>query len=302
MEPLKVTVLGTAGTVPQKDRTFASILISFRGDNLLFDVPEGTQKQLIMSEHSMMKIKNVFISHLHVDHFLGLFGWLATMTLNERKEKLTIFAPRGGKEKIMRIMKETIRPSFFVDIKETKKGVILKGNGFSVTAYPLKHEIPCFGFSFLENDKLGEFDKKKALKLGVKEGPDFSKLVRGGKVVVKGKTITQKDVMNLKKARRGRKISVVSDTRPTNEAVKGAKDADVLVHEATFVEEHKQKAKERMHSTAMEAGEIASKAKAKMLILYHFSARRAPEKVILSEAKKKFKNTFILKELETISV
>jgi ribonuclease Z len=94
MEPIKATFLGTSGSVPQKDKNFSSIIISFRGETMLFDCPEGTQRQLMQSEHSLMNINKVFISHMHADHFLGLFGWISTMTLNQRREKLTIFSPK----------------------------------------------------------------------------------------------------------------------------------------------------------------------------------------------------------------
>jgi ribonuclease Z len=300
MEPIKVTFLGTSGSVPQKDKNFASMVLSFRGDTLLFDCPEGTQRQLMNSEHSMMSINNVFISHMHADHFLGLFGWISTMTLNQRKEKLTIFAPKGGKEKIQKIMREIIYPSFPIEFKETKKGTLIENELFEVKAYPLKHEIPCFGFVFKENDKKGEFDRDKAIKLGIPVGPCFAKLANGEKVKVNGKTFTEKDVMNYKKGRIGRKIVFVSDTLPIKETITEAKGAVLLVHEATFLDKQSDKAKEALHSTALQAAQIAKKANVKKLALFHFSARNTAQEEILSEAQKEFKETIIPNELETI--
>jgi ribonuclease Z len=300
MEPIKATFLGTSGSVPQKDKNFASMILSFRGDTLLFDCPEGTQRQLMNSEHSMMSVNNVFISHMHADHFLGLFGWISTMTLNQRKEKLTIFSPKGGKEKIQKIMKEVIYPSFPIEFVELKKGVILKKEFFEVNAFPLKHEIPCFGFVFKENDKKGEFDREKAIKLGIPVGPMFSKLANGEKVKVNGKTFTQKDVMNYKKGREGRKVVFVSDTLPLKETIAQSKDAVLLVHESTFLDKQKDKAKEALHSTALQAAEIAKKAKVKKLALFHFSARNTKNEEILLEAQKEFASTIVPKELETI--
>jgi len=300
MEPINVTFLGTAGAVPQKERNFASVLVSFRGQTLLFDCPEGTQRQLMLSNHSLMKVQHVFLSHMHTDHFLGLFGWVSTMTMNERKEPLTIYAPRGGKEKVQRIMRDTIRPSFPIAYKEVKRGVVMKGEGFEVSAFPLKHDVPCFGFVFKENDKKGEFNRKKAERLGIPPGPLYAKLAAGKKVKVGKKAFTERDVMDYSKGREGRKIVLVSDTRPVQEAVKAAKGAELLIHEATHTEANREKAMESLHSTAKEAGEVAKKAKAKKLMLFHFSARKVPEKDILAEAKKEFKNSFVSKDLENV--
>jgi len=297
-----MTFLGTTGAVPQKDKAFASAVVFFRGEYLLFDAPEGTQKQLMASEVSLMKVNKVFISHMDADHFLGLFGWIATMTLNQRKEKLTIFSPKGGKEKIQRILHEVVHPCFEIEYKEIKKGLLTEGEGFGVSAFPLMHGVPCYGFLFKENDKCGEFNRKKAEGLGIPPGPLYAKLAAGEKVKVNGKVFTQKDVMDYSKKRTGRKIAIVYDTRPSKEVVVAAKGADLLVHEATFLETQKEKATEAMHSTALEAAQVAKKAGVKKLILFHFSARNTDENAILAEAKKGFAETKLAKELETITL
>ncbi|HNV01051.1 MAG TPA: ribonuclease Z [archaeon] len=302
MEQIKITFLGTSGSVPQKDKNFASAIISHKGENLLFDCPEGTQRQIMASTHSLMKINNVFISHMHADHFLGLFGWIATMTMNQRKEKLVIYSPKGGKEKIKKILTEVVKPCFEIEYKEVKKGVILKNEDFEISAFPLKHEIPCFAYVFKEKNKIGEFNRKKAEKLGIPVGPLYSKLAKGEKVKVNGKTFTQKDVMDYSKSKEGRKIVFVSDTRPIKETIEYSKNADVLIHESTFLEIQKDKAIETLHTTALEAAIIAKKAKAKKLFLFHFSARNSNPEEILAEAKKEFNETIIAKELETIII
>jgi len=302
MEPIKAIFLGTSGSVPQKDKNFASVVLSFRGENLLFDCPEGTQKQLMSSDVSMMGIDNVFISHMHADHFLGLFGWISTMTLNQRKNKLTIFVPKGGKEKIQRILHDVVRPCFEIEYKEAKKGVLLKSEFYEVSAFPLKHELPCAGFVFKEKDKEGTFDRKKAEKLEIPVGPLYAKLAAGEKIKVNEKTFSPKDVMDYSKGREGRKVVVVSDTRPVKETTDAAKGADLLIHEATFLEQFKDNAMEALHSTALEAAQVAKKAKAKKLVLFHFSARLTDDKQILDEAKAEFANTHLAKELETIIV
>jgi len=302
MEPIRVTFLGTSGSVPQKEKNFASVLLAYRGDNLLFDCPEGTQRQLMQSEHSLMSVNNVFISHMHADHFLGLFGWISTMTLNQRKEKLTIFSPTGGKEKIQRIMKEAIYPSFQIEYKELKKGTLIENEFFEVKAFPLKHEISCFGFVFKEANKAGEFNRKKAEALGIPVGPLYAKLANGEKVKVNGKTFAPKDVMDYSKKREGRKIVIAADTRPVKETIAEAKGAELLIHEATFLDKQKDKAIEALHTTVLEAAEIAKKANVKKLALFHFSARNTQSEEILLEAKKMFTNTIVPKELETITI
>ncbi|MFA6269313.1 MAG: ribonuclease Z [archaeon] len=302
MEPIKITFLGTSGSVPQKDKNFASVLLTFKGDSLLFECPEGTQKQLMQSEQSMMSINNIFNSSMHADHFLGLFGWISTMTLNQRKEKLTIFSPKGGKEKIQKMMKEVIYPSFPIEYVELTKKTLLENEFFTVKAYPLKHEIACFGFVFKEADKIGEFNRAKAEKLGIPPGPIYAKLVAGEKVKLNGKTFVQKDVMDYTKKREGRKIVIAADTRPVKETIVESKGAELLIHEATFLDKQKDKAIEALHTTVLEAAQIAKKAKAKKLALFHFSARNTDEKEMLEEAKKEFVNTVIPNELQTIIV
>lgn len=302
MEPIKITFLGTSGSVPQKDKNFASAVLAFRGEIMLFDCPEGTQRQLMNSEHSLMGIDNVFISHMHADHYLGLFGWICTMTMNQRKNKLTIWSPKDGSEKVKKMLKEIIYPSFQIEYKEIKKGKLLQNEFFEINAFPLKHEIPCYGFVFKEKNKTGEFNRKKAEKLGIPVGPLYSKLANGESVKVNGKTFKPKDVIDYTKKREGRKVVFVSDTRPTAETVKEAKGTELLIHEATFLDTQKDKAIEAMHTTVTEAAEIAKKASAKKLALFHFSARNNNEEIILAEAKKTFTNSIVPKQFETIIV
>lgn len=195
-----------------------------------------------------------------------------------------------------------VKPSFEIEYKETKKGTILKNKDFEISAFPLKHEVTCFAYVFKEKNKIGEFNRKKAEKLGIPVGPLYSKLVSGKTIKINGKTFTQKDVMDYSKSKEGRKIVFVSDTRPIKEIIQHSKNADILIHEATFLEKQKDKAIETLHTTALEAATTAKKAKAKKLILFHFSARNSDPEEILKEAKKEFSETKIAKELETITI
>ncbi|MDD3159475.1 MAG: ribonuclease Z [Candidatus ainarchaeum sp.] len=302
MEKIKLTILGNCGSVPQKDKSFSSSIISYFGNNLLFDCPEGTQKQLMKSKISLMKIDNIFISHMHTDHFLGLFGWIITMQLNNRSEPLTIFSPTWGKQKIERMLKEIIKPSFQIIYKEIKKGTIYKNDFFEVKAFPLDHEISCFGFVFKEKDKEGVFDRKKAEKLGIPVGPLYSKLIEGKKIKVNDKIFTKKDVFDYSKRRIGRKITIAMDSRPCKETINNAKNSDILVHESTFLNDELTKAKKTKHSTAKEASEIAKKANVKKLILIHFSARTNNIKEFENEARENFKNSFAPNEFDEFQI
>jgi ribonuclease Z len=178
----------------------------------------------------------------------------------------------------------------------------MKNEFFEISAFQLKHDITSFGFVFKEKGKEGEFNRKKAEELGIPVGPLYAKLARGEKVKVNGKIFTPKQVMDYSKKREGRKIVFVSDTLPIKETIKEAKNSELLIHEATFLEKQEEKAKEAMHTTAKQAAEIAKKANAKKLALYHFSARNTSEKEIEEEGKKSFPNTIIPKEMETIIV
>lgn len=300
MEKIKVTTLGTCGSVPKKNSNFASFVVSLKGENILFDAPEGTQRQLMNSKISLMKINNIFISHMHADHFLGLFGYIATMTLNDRKEKLTIYSPRGGKNKIIKMLREVVKPSFEIEFKETKKAKLLSTDDFRVSAFPLDHDISCYGYVFKENDLAGRFDRKKAEKLGIPPGPLYSKLVDGKTITVNKKKFTKKDVFDYSKKRLGRKIVIAFDSRPSKETIRASKNADLLIHEATFTEDKKERALKTLHSTALEAGIVAKKANVKKLALMHFSAGITDKNESVNEAKKEFENTIALNDFDEI--
>jgi ribonuclease Z len=300
MEKIKVTFLGACGSVPKKNSNFASTVVSFNGHNILFDCPEGTQRQLMNSKISLMKIDNIFISHMHADHFLGLFGYIATLTLNEKSEPLTIYSPRGGKEKIKKMLREVVKPSFEIIYKESKKGKLLQNDLFSISAFSLDHDISCYGYVFKENDLEGRFDRKKAEKLGIPPGPLYSKLLEGKTITVNGKKFRKKDIFDYSKKRQGRKIVIVNDTRPVKDTIKFSKNADILIHESTFTESRKERAIETKHSTALEAATIAKKAKVKLLALFHFSASITDKKEVIDEAKKEFENVLAINDFDEI--
>lgn len=300
---MKLTFLGTGGSTPTKDRGLTSVALSFEGKIILFDCPEGTQRQMMKSGISFMKVSHIFLSHFHADHFLGIPGLLATMAIHGRSDPLIIFGPKGVKEKINQLIKlSNFILTFEVKTVELRKGIALKEEKFNVSAFKLKHELNAFGFVFKEKDKKGEFNRKKAEALGIPVGPLYSKLAEGKKIKVEGKEFKPEMVMDYSKGRKGRKISVVFDTLAMNSIAKIVSESDVLIHEATFLDEQAERAKETLHSTALQAARIASKAKVKKLYLIHFSPRIKEIKEIEIEAKKEFPNAKAAQDFEELDL
>lgn len=303
MEPLKVFFFGTSCSMPTPERNLSSVGIQFHGNNLLFDCPEGTQRQMMKTSFAYMRVEKIFLSHFHADHILGIPGLLATMALQERTEPMFIFGPRGIKEKVAELVKAAnFAPTFQIVCKEIRKGIVFEEENFSISAVPLKHGAPCFGFVFLEKGKEGEFQRKKALDLGIPEGPMWGKLQKGETIKLGGKTFKPEQVMDYSKSRQGRKVSIIWDTLPNFSYVKDIAESDLLVHEATCLEREREFADKSLHSTAKQAAETAKKAKAKKLALTHISSRYKNPSEIEKEAKTEFENSIVAKDLLEIDV
>jgi ribonuclease Z len=299
---IEVTFLGTSCSTPTKGRNLSSLAITHRGAWYLFDTPEGVQQQLMRNKLSHIKLKHIFISHFHGDHTLGLPGLLATMGIHERTNPLTIFGPKGiGKKVKQAIDFAGIKPVFQIFTKELKEGKVLENTHHTISCVKLNHSIACFGFIFETKGKEGTFQRNKALKLEIPEGPLWSKLQKGKNIRVKGKTFTPKQVMDYSKKLIGTRIGFVTDTSPHSHYIQKLKNVDVLIHEASFCESEKERAVEVKHSTAKMAAEVAKKVKAKELILTHFSPRYADGKEMLREARKVFRKTSMAEDLKTFS-
>lgn len=299
---LKVTFLGTAGTIPSPNRNPSSILIQFEGIRLLFDCGEGTQRQMMIAKTGF-KIDSVFITHLHTDHFIGLFGLMETLSLNERTERLRVFLPREEVRFITTLFKmfgyENL--NYPVEVHGLSDGDEIDFGKFKILAFKTDHIVPSLGYALIERDRPGKFDRAKAEALGIPPGPLYSKLVRGESVVVGGRVITPEMVVGPK--RKGRKVVYTGDTRPTERIVEVAKDADLLIHEASFTSDLQDWAIQTKHSTAREAAEIAKKANVRQLILTHISARYAKDATpLLNEAKEVFENVLVAEDLMSLEV
>lgn len=289
---MKVVFLGTGGSWPTKQRNVMSIALQFGSEVILFDCGEGTQRQMTHTSISFMKIKRIFITHFHADHFLGIPGLLQTMNLNDREEELHIYGPPGTIELVKQLLSlGYFRPAFEVYAHDLGPEDIVKGEGYSVIPVKVCHNIPAYGYVFQEDDRPGRFNKPKALELGIPEGPLFGRLQRGESVEVNGRKFTPEMVLG--PPRKGLKIVYSGDTAPCDSVVRAAEGADLLIHEATMDENMGEKARKYGHSTAKEAGEIARRAGVSRLAIVHVSPRYESISEILVQAKEAFENTIV---------
>ena len=299
---LYVIFLGTGGSWPTVKRNVSSIAVKRGGEIILFDCGEGTQRQIQRSGLSYMQIKSIFISHFHGDHFLGLPGLIQTMQLNDRKDPLLIYGPKG-----MSRLVETIKnlgyfkPAYEIRGVDVDEGDKVRFEGYEVRPFRVNHNVPTLGFVLEEDERPGRFNKEKALELGVPEGPLFGKLQRGESVELRdGRVITPDMVLG--PPRPGRKIVYSGDTRPTNKVVEYAKNADLLIHDSTFLSDLEDVALEYAHSTARQAAEIAKKANVKRLVLTHISPRYMRDDDLEREAKEVFEDSIVARDFMKLEI
>jgi ribonuclease Z len=285
MPDLEIVFLGTASAIPTKDRNHSSVYMRYRSDRFLLDCGEGTQRQLTLAGLSGMKIDHVLLSHLHGDHFFGLPGMLTTSLMRERKEPLVLYGPRGLKEALKVAMEFAgFGKGFPVKAVESRGGELVRGKGYSISCFPVEHGPPSLGFVFQEEGK-SNIDEDALRKIGLTPGPVYGQLKAGKAVKWKGKTLKPSDFVT---AKPGVKVVYSGDTAPCKQVAAAAKDADLLIHEATFGDELADKAREFGHSTATDAAKAAKKAGAKRLILTHFSNRYDDVAALVEEARKVF--------------
>ena len=289
---MRIVVLGSGAAVPSPERGLTSIALRYEGDVFLFDCGEGTQRQMMKYKISYSKIKMIFLSHLHGDHIFGIPGLFHTLSIEEqpRTEPLTIVGPPGTAKRVRELIGKEIP---FMKIEEISEGWKADLGDAAVTAFRTMHSENGVSFGYVFQEKEGlRFDKEKCEKLGIK-GTMFRKLENEKEIAVDGKVFKIEDLTYVKK---GRKVVISGDTAHSEETVRNSMDADILFHEATFLEDMRQKASEDFHSTSGDAAKIAKEAKAGRLVLYHIGNRYRDEKEILAEASPFFENVSVAKD------
>jgi len=299
---MRVYFLGVGGGIPSIDRALPAITIVHKKHVLLFDCGEGTQLQLQQVKLSPQKITQIFISHLHGDHVLGLPGLLSTMAMQKRANPLSVFGPTGIKEFIETSLNLTqAQIKFGLNVREVEKGIITRHEEFKVECLPAKHIVPTLTFVIRMADIPGRFHPAKADKLGVFPHSLRKELVKGQVVITpEGRRVTPAEVMG--PSRPGAIIVYTGDTAPNPDLATYVKKVDLLIHDATFAEMHKDKAAEFLHSTAQQAAQTAVQIEAKQLALVHISPRYASSEIHLKEATQVFPNTFAPKDLEILNL
>jgi ribonuclease Z len=292
---LSLFFAGTGGSAPAARRGLPAVLVRRGGDRMLIDCGEGTQRQLLRSV-GLVDVGSVFITHFHADHWLGLPGMLKSLALREREQPLAVYGP-GGLAKLMGVMQIVYgRLPFELGIVELEPAQAVERDGYRITAVPVQHGgREAYGYALVEDERPGEFDPEAAERLGVRPGPDFGRLQRG--ITVDG--VAPERVMG--PPRLGRKVVFSGDTAPCEALAVAAQQADVLVHEATFMHEEAERARETSHSTARQAAELAAAAQVGMLALTHISSRYAGREV-RDEARAVFGATEAPRDFDTIEV
>jgi ribonuclease Z len=295
---LSVAFLGTGGAVPSARRSTASLLVARGGERLLFDCGEGTQRQMQRSL-GLVQVDEIYLTHFHADHFLGLPGLLKTYDLTERTTPLTIYGPRGLRDLFKTLHRIVGRLDFKLELVELEPGDSMALDGADLRAFAVEHTVRALGYALVEEDRPGRFDPRSAKRLGVEEGPAFASLQRGESVAGTLGPVRPEDVMG--ERRPGRKVVITGDTAPCRATVDAARGAELLVHDASFAEEESQRAADTGHSTVGQAAAVAREADVKMLALVHISSRYHVGKVV-EEAREVFAPSVAPRDFDLVEI
>ncbi|HZQ63615.1 MAG TPA: ribonuclease Z [Gaiellaceae bacterium] len=297
---LDLVFLGTSGSAPTARRAPSALLVRRGGERLLFDCGEGTQRQLLQSSVGLVDLREIFLTHFHLDHWLGLPGMLKTFALRDRELPLALYGPPGLKELFAGLRGVVGRLPYPFELVEVRAGDTLERDGYRLLVFPVEHGVTALGYALVEAPRPGRFDVEAADALGVPAGPERGALQRGESITLAGGRVLTPDAV-LGPARPGRTVVYTGDTAPTEVVRALAEHADVLVHEATFAEEERARASETLHSTALQAAELARNAGVRLLALTHVSPRYfGPE--LVREAREVFPATVVPRDFDTIEV
>jgi ribonuclease Z len=297
---LDLVFLGTSGSVPTAKRGLAGTLVRRGGERMLFDCGEGTQRQLLRSSIGLVELPEVFVTHYHADHYLGLPGMLKTFALRGRQVPLTVYGPPGLVELFGSLRRIFGKLTYELELVELRAGDALDRRDYRIAVFDVEHGVHANGYEFVEAKRPGRFDVEAARALGVPEGPLFGRLQAGEAITsADGREVRPDQVLG--PPRPGRKVVLAGDTRPARVVLEAAREADLLVHEATFAAEEQERADETLHATAVDVAQLARAAGVKMLALTHLSNRYfGPE--IAREARAIFPDTVVPRDFDIIDV
>jgi ribonuclease Z len=297
---LDLVFLGTSGSAPTARRAPSALLVRRGGERLLFDCGEGTQRQLLRSSIGLVDLVDVFVTHFHADHYLGLPGMLKTFALRGREVPLTLYGPPGLRELYASLRQVFGRLTYPVDLVEVKGGDMLERDGYKLLVFPVAHGTTAVGYALAEDPRPGRFDVDTADAIGVPAGRERGALQRGESITLEdGRVLTPDAVLGPPRA--GRMIVYPGDTAPSELVQVLAEGADVLVHEATFTEQEAERAAETHHSTAAQAATLAREANVRLLAITHLSPRYAGSE-LLHEAREVFPSTVAPRDFDVIEV
>jgi ribonuclease Z len=298
---LDLVFLGTSASMPTAQRAPAALLVRRGGERLLFDCAEGTQRQLQRSSVGLPDLEEIFLTHFHADHFLGLPGMLKTFALRGREEApLTVYGPSGLKELFAHLKPFLGRLPYPLALAELAAGDVLERGEYRIETFALDHGVSAVGYALVEHERPGRFDVAAADALGVPPGRERGILQGGEPITLPDGTVVTPDEV-LGPARAGRKLVLAGDTAPSPAVVQAAHHADLLVHEATFGAEEDERARETLHSTAANAAEVAKLAEVRMLALTHLSTRYFGRE-LADEARAVFPETVVPRDFDTIEI
>jgi ribonuclease Z len=304
---LDLFFLGTGAGMPAKLRNVTSIalkLLEERGVVWLFDVGEATQHQILHTSIKPRRIEKIFITHLHGDHIYGLPGLLSSRSFQGGESEVTVYGPKGIKEYIeMSLSLSQTYLKYPLSIIEISEGIIFEDDQFIVEARLLEHGIPSYGYRIKEKDRPGTLHADKLIEAGVQPGPIFRQIKNGESITLEdGRVLDPNEFLGPEQ--KGRVVTILGDTRYCENALLLAKEADLLIHEATFSKGEETLAYDYFHSTTYQAADIARKADCKQLCLTHISSRydRNDWRELVAEAKEIFPNTDIAEDFKEIHI
>ena len=295
---LDVIFLGTGGSVPTARRSTACVLVRAGGERLLFDCGEGSQRQMQRST-GLVQVDEIYLTHFHADHYLGVPGLLKTYDLHDRSAPIRIVGPPGLTDLFAALRRIMGKVRYEVELVELEPGEAVDHGGWEVRCFPVEHRVQAYGYAFVEHERPGRFDPEEAQRLGIKPGPDFGRLQAGETVVGERGEVRPEQVMG--DPRPGRKLVFTGDTAPCEMTRLAAHQAELLVHDASFGDEEAERAAETAHSTARQAAEIARDAEVRMLALIHISSRyHVPE--VVAQAREAFPGAVAPRDFDLVRV